>query len=201
MGLLERLHGGYVYGRRVRVLSGWLAALIPPDTRVLDVGCGDGLLSHRVAQLRPDVEVRGLDVLLRPQTHIPVTMFDGETIPHGDATFDVVMFVDMLHHTGDPLVLLREAARVARRAIVIKDHTRDGFLAGPTLRFMDWMGNARHGVTLPYNYGPAARWAAAFDALGLEVTAREDRLGLYPWPASMCFDRGLHFAARLERRA
>ena len=200
MSLLDRIHGGYVFKRRVRVLSSVLAKLIPPGARVLDVGCGDGLIAHLISQQRPDVQVQGIDVLIRPQTHIPVAQFDGQTIPHDDATFDAVMFVDVLHHTEDAMVLLREAARVARRAIVLKDHTRDGFLAGPTLRFMDWVGNARHGVVLPYNYWPAARWAKAFEELGWAVAAREKRLNLYPWPASECFDRSLHFAARLERR-
>ena len=36
-----------------------------------------------------------------------------------------------------------------------------GFLAGPTLRFMDWIGNARHGVALPYNYWSAQEWTLA----------------------------------------
>ena len=42
--------------------------------------------------------------------------------------------------------------------------------------------------------------AKAFEELGWAVAAREKRLNLYPWPASECFDRSLHFAARLERR-
>ena len=200
MSLLERIHGGYVFRRRVRVLSELLAKLIPPGASVLDVGCGDGLIAHLISQLRPDVQVQGIDVLIRPQTHVPVAQFDGQKIPHGDATFDVVMFVDVLHHTEDPMVLLREAARVARRAAVIKDHTRDGFLAGPTLRFMDWVGNARHGVVLPYNYWPEARWKQAFEELGWTVAEREKRLKLYPWPAGACFDRSLHFAARMEKK-
>ena len=69
---------------------------------------------------------------------------------HPDASFDVVMFVDVLHHTDDPLLLLQEAQRVGK-IILVKDHFRKGFLAGPTLRFMDWVGNAHHGVVLPYN--------------------------------------------------
>ena len=199
MSVIDRIHGGYVFRRRVRVLSGLLAKLIPSGTTVLDVGCGDGLIAHLISQQRSDVQVQGIDVLIRPQTHVPVVQFDGQTIPHGDATFDVVMFVDVLHHTEDPMVLLREAARVARRAIVIKDHTCNGFLAGPTLRFMDWVGNARHGVVLPYNYWPEAQWAKAFAELGWRMAAQEKRLNLYPWPASLCFDRALHFAARMEK--
>ena len=41
---------------------------------------------------------------------------------------------------------LREAKRVARRAIVIKDHACDGFLAWPTLRAMDWGARRRAGL-------------------------------------------------------
>ena len=79
------------------------------------------------------------------------------------------MLVDVLHQTDDPMNLLREAVRVARQAIVIKDHLLQGAFAYPTLRFMDWVGNARHGVALPYNYWTPAEWHGAFDKLGLAV--------------------------------
>jgi SAM-dependent methyltransferase len=196
--LVERVHGGYVHGRRVERLLAHLAPLIPPGAALLDVGCGDGLLSHRLAERRPDLSsVSGLDVLVRPDTHIPVAAFDGRTIPHSDKSFDAVVFVDVLHHTDDPMVLLREAARVARTAILIKDHTRDGLLAGPTLRFMDRVGNARYGVSLPYNYWPQRRWMDAFDELDLRVDTWRRNLGLYPLPADLVFGRSLHFVARL----
>jgi SAM-dependent methyltransferase len=198
MSWVETIHGRYVHDRRSRVLSGHLAKVIPENVLVLDVGSGDGLLGQLISQIRPDVTIQGIDVLVRPRTHIPTEKYDGERIPYGDTSFDGVMFVDVLHHTTDPLILLREAIRVARRTIVIKDHLLDGLFAGQTLRFMDRAGNARHGIRLPYNYWTKETWFDAFDTLGLRVGMWTTKLCLYPRPASWLFDRSLHFVARLD---
>jgi SAM-dependent methyltransferase len=194
----EYVHGHYVHSRRARVLSGHLAQVIPPHARVLDVGCGDGLLAAQVARRRPDIRLSGIDVAVRPNTHVPVEPFDGEVLPYPDGSFDVVLFVDVLHHTADPMALLREARRVAGRGIVIKDHTLTGVFAGTTLRFMDRVANTRHGVTLPFNYWPRQRWDAAFAELGLTVGVWRSRLGIYPAALSWLFERSLHFVARLD---
>lgn len=200
MSLIDQLHGGYVFKRRVRVLSSRLAPLLPPKASVLDVGCGDGTIAKLIMELRPDVKIEGIDVLVRPQTHIPVTKFDGKAIPHPSGSFDCVMFVDVLHHTDDPNVLLREAARVSRSELLLKDHNRNGICAGSVLRFMDWVGNARHNVVLPYNYWTRDQWAAAFKSLDLETLENQGHLGLYPFPASLAFERQLHFIAKLRKR-
>jgi len=181
----------------VEVLTEQIAGLLPADARVLDVGCGDGTIAAEIMARRPDVTITGIDVLVRPETKIEVTEFDGRTIPFGDATFDAVTFVDVLHHTDDATVLLREAARVAATAVVIKDHLADGFLANPTLRAMDWVGNASHGVALPYNYWTSAQWDAAFADVGLEVQRSVTDLGLYAPPLSWACDRQLHVVWRL----
>lgn len=198
MSLLGDLHGEVVFQRRVRVLSAALSDLIPDAATVLDVGCGDGLIDRLIGERRPDLTISGVDVMVRPATHIPVEPFDGQTLPLGDGSLDVVMLVDVLHHTDDPERLLGEALRVARAAVVVKDHTLDGVLAGPTLRFMDWVGNAPHGVALPYNYWPERRWREAFARLGVEPSVWIGRLKLYPPPASWLFDRSLQFIARLD---
>ena len=198
MSLIGRLHSGYVHGRRVGVLTEHLAEMIPRGAHVLDVGCGDGLLAHELMVRRPDIQIRGIDVLVRHPAFIPVEEFQGQVIPYSDGSFDVVMLVDVLHHTDDPTVLLREAARVSRMGIVVKDHTCDGFLAKPTLRFMDWVGNAHHGVALPYNYWPRRAWLESFACLGLKIGVWKTHLALYVRPASWVFDRSLHFIARLD---
>jgi SAM-dependent methyltransferase len=201
MGILDVLHGGVVHSRRIRVLAARLAELLPNSGRVLDVGTGDGRLAGLIATARPGLELRGIDVLVRPDACIHVDAFDGRTIPHPDKCFDTVLFVDVLHHTDDPRALLAEAARVARSSIVLKDHLLEGLLARPTLTFMDWVGNARHGVALPNNYWPRHKWHEAFSALDLRIAAWRDDLGLYPRPADWVFGRSLHFVARLEPSA
>jgi SAM-dependent methyltransferase len=200
MNLIEKLHGTYVSGRRVRVLSGHLAGLIPKDARLLDVGCGDGYATRMICDKRPDVDVHGIDVLMRPESYIKITQFDGEVIPFDNKSFDTVMFVDVLHHVQDPVTLLREAIRVTRKNILIKDHILEGLLAGPTLRFMDQTGNARYGVALTYNYWPRQKWLETFKSLGLTVKQWNAELGLYPWPANWLFERSLHFVACLDSR-
>lgn len=198
MNFRGRLHSKYVHSRRVIVLRDYLSELIPSGANVLDVGCGDGLISSLIMDQRPDVHLSGIDVLVRGETRISVSPFDGFKIPFPDKSFDAVMFVDVLHHTDDPTILLREATRVAKEFVIIKDHRRNGVLAGATLRLMDWVGNAHHGVALPYNYWPHERWRQGFSELNLKVSDWKQDLQLYPTMANWVFGRSLHFVARLH---
>jgi SAM-dependent methyltransferase len=93
---------------------------------VLDVGSGDGRLARLVADKRPDISIHGMDVCPRTDAAIPVETFNGRSIPYGEGNFDVVMFIDVLHHTAEPMILLGEAVRVARQVIPIKDHLLKG---------------------------------------------------------------------------
>jgi SAM-dependent methyltransferase len=195
--LVGGLHASLVFKRRIRVLAGHIAPLLPRGATVLDVGCGDGLLGRTIRNLRADVALTGVDVLVRPETHIPVQEFDGFTLPLGDRAVDVILLVDVLHHADDPMRLLTEVARVARQSIIIKDHVQAGWLDRQTLRVMDWTGNAAHGVALPYNYWSAMEWTLALQRIGAAIESWETDLGLYPWPASALFDRNLHFVARV----
>jgi SAM-dependent methyltransferase len=195
--LLDTIHEGYVYDRRTKVLSDAIAKLVPENARVLDVGCGDGLISKMIKSKRSDISVEGFDVLLRPKTHIPVKKFDGGNIPFLDGSFDTVMFIDVLHHTMAPKVLLSEAVRVSKSHLIIKDHTLNGVFAGPRLRFMDLVGNARYRVSIPCNYWIEKQWRDIFQLMNLDICYWTQNIALYPWWADWLFGSSLHFIACL----
>jgi SAM-dependent methyltransferase len=199
--VLNSVHGKLVLGRRVQVLAEVLTKAIRESGKILDVGTGDGSIAARIMQSRGNIDIQGIDVLVRPNTLIPVTPFDGDHLPFANGSFDCVMFVDVLHHTTDPGGLVREAARVAKSHVVIKDHLLQGALAGPTLRFMDWVGNRGHDVALPYNYLPRRTWDEIFKAADLDIDAWNENLGLYPAPVAWLFERSLHFVTRLKKRS
>ncbi|HKU53706.1 MAG TPA: class I SAM-dependent methyltransferase [Nitrospira sp.] len=198
MTLIEQIHASYIQQKRLDGLVRHLKEVMPKNASVLDVGCGDGRLSALLCEKRPDLVVEGIDVLQRDKTWLRVRQFNGVTIPANAASVDVVMFIDVLHHTDDPHALLREAVRVARKSIIIKDHLINGFLAEPTLRFMDWIGNARYGVASPGNYWHQSQWEEAFETLALTPVDWLEKLELYPKAVDMWFGRSLHFLARLE---
>ena len=198
MKWLDRYHAARVHTRRVRVLAAAAARLLPPGLTVLDVGCGDGLLAATLGKLRPDLTLTGVELAPRSGCLIPVSAFDGRHLPFADRSFDAVLIVDVLHHTTEPAVLLHEAARVAKSAVLLKDHLREGWGAQTTLRLMDEVGNRRHAVALPYHYLSQAEWGRVFAECGLVAEETDSLRSLYPFPASLVFGRGLHFFSRLQ---
>jgi ubiquinone/menaquinone biosynthesis C-methylase UbiE len=97
----------------------------PARARVLEVGCGTGVLTRVLAQ-RPEVsEVVGVDPaaslierareLAAGLPHITFLEADGRSLPFEDASFDVVVFDSTLSHIPGVEQALAEAFRVLRR--------------------------------------------------------------------------------------
>jgi SAM-dependent methyltransferase len=197
---IARSHRALVFGRRVRVLADAVTPLIPAEAgSVLDIGCGDGTIASLLAERRPELSIEGVEVIPRPSCHIPCREFDGAHLPFADRSFDVCLFVDVLHHTSDITQLLREAARVARSCVILKDHLSESSFDHATLQAMDWVGNRPHGVTLTYNYQSLRQWQQHFTACGLRATQLSTTVPLYPFPFSRIFGRRLHFVAQLTK--
>ncbi|HWY09600.1 MAG TPA: methyltransferase domain-containing protein [Candidatus Acidoferrales bacterium] len=198
---IGRSHRALVFGRRARVLADGLAPLIPSEAHsVLDIGCGDGTIAGLLAERRPDLTIEGVEVIPRPACRINCHPFDGLQLPFPDQSFDVCMFVDVLHHTSDVTQLLCEAARVSRSSVVLKDHLSETSFDHATLLAMDWVGNRPHGVTLTYNYQSLSQWQQHFAACGRQAIQFSTELPLYPFPFSLLFGRKLHFVAQLTKR-
>jgi len=190
--LSEWIHEWKIKDRRIKVLANHICRFIPNHSILLDVGCGDGKLALKIANRTNSTTIQGIDVLLRKDCAIPVTLFDGEKIPFDDNSFDYILLVDVLHHTLSPEKVFKECVRVCSKGIILKDHLNNSSFDYLTLRFMDKVGNSRFDVNLPHNYLPISSWDSLFSDNKLIITNSITDLSLYPFPLNLLFDRKLH---------
>jgi methionine biosynthesis protein MetW len=101
-----------------------VAALVPPGSRVLDLGCGSG---ETLAYLRDQrqctgygIEIADANVLACEQRGVNVIQLNLEEglAIFGDQSFDVVLQLDTLQHLRNTERMLMETARVGRVGIV-----------------------------------------------------------------------------------
>jgi SAM-dependent methyltransferase len=173
---------------RAERISASLAALLrreAPIESLLDVGSGDGWVARQLAETLAVREVRGVDVQLQPSASIAVERYDGTTLPLDDGSVDAVVLSDVLHHADDPDRLLREALRVARKAVAIKDHFAIGPLSRGVLWAMDVVGNAHSGVAVTGHYASPAQWRQRIEQAGGTLRALHWPLEIHdlPWRA------------------
>ena len=101
-----------------------IAALVPPGSRVLDLGCGDGAMLDYLQRERGcsgyGVEIADDNVLACLRRGVNVIQFnldEGLSIFEDDS-FDVVLQIDTLQHLRNAEVMLRETVRVGRCGVV-----------------------------------------------------------------------------------
>ncbi len=98
--------------------------LIPDGARrLLDVACGTGIVTRRLAAARPALRVTGADLAYgmarRADERLPgaIVIADGRRLPFPDGAFDAVTSVWLLHlldGPGDVRAVVAECARVLR---------------------------------------------------------------------------------------
>ncbi|GAB1385362.1 methionine biosynthesis protein MetW [Melaminivora sp.] len=101
-----------------------IARLVPPGSRVLDLGCGDGallaLLQREKGCSGYGIEIDDANLLacVRRGVNVIQLNLDEGLAMFADDSFDVVLQIDTLPHLRNAEVMLRETARVGRSGIV-----------------------------------------------------------------------------------
>jgi SAM-dependent methyltransferase len=95
---------------------------------VLDVGCGEGVLTHKWAQRLRDGRVVGLDLedpviqaewAKRQAPNLEYRIMKAERLPFADGEFELAAAIEVLEHVPDPNATLAEMTRVARRWLLV----------------------------------------------------------------------------------
>jgi 2-polyprenyl-3-methyl-5-hydroxy-6-metoxy-1,4-benzoquinol methylase len=113
--VVKRLMAGFE-----RTLDELLALAAPRS--VLDVGCGEGVLTHKWAQ-RLEGPIVGIDLedpaiqaewAKRQAPNLSYRVMKAERLPYDEGEFDLAAAIEVLEHVPDPEHTVAQMARVAR---------------------------------------------------------------------------------------
>ena len=116
-----------------RLMSGFRSTLDELSERaapgsVLDVGCGEGVLTCEWAERLGDGRVVGIDLddpklraewATRDRINLDFRAEDATSLPFADGEFDLAAAIEVLEHVPDPEATVAEMARVARRHLLV----------------------------------------------------------------------------------
>jgi 2-polyprenyl-3-methyl-5-hydroxy-6-metoxy-1,4-benzoquinol methylase len=109
-----------------RTLGELFVAAAP--TSVLDVGCGEGVLTHQWAQALGDRRIVGIDLpddklaaeqATRRAPNLEYLVMRAENLPFADDEFGLASAIEVLEHVPDPEHTVAEMARVARDHLLV----------------------------------------------------------------------------------
>ena len=119
--VVRRLMAGFE-----RTLDELFARAAPAS--VLDVGCGEGVLSARWAARLDPGRVVGIDLedpkleaewAQRERGNLEFRAMEAEQLQFADGEFDLVAATEVLEHVPDPEIVLAEMARVAGKNLLV----------------------------------------------------------------------------------
>lgn len=97
-----------------------VCALVAPETKVLDIGCGDGLISNVLAEVKK-CQVIGIDnhpvaIQLAKQKNMNSNKFFCKSVYsiHYMRKFDVVIAIEIFEHLRNPISLLEKAFKALK---------------------------------------------------------------------------------------
>lgn len=167
-----------VYGRSVQVFNHVSRHFT--GTSLLDVGCGNGLISKMSQALFPEIQLLDISNYVSPEVDLPfLRCEEGRPLPVSKG-YDTVLLLMALHHSSDPAALLREAWRVTRRRLIIIESVFGVYTPPPVgvyelfqfeerdqldyAIFVDWLYNKvlHDDIPVPYNFTTPDRWRQVF---------------------------------------
>lgn len=115
-----------------------IQARVPHAARILEVGCGEGAMTQRLASRYPDAELLAIDITPRvgrlfqgDTRRVSFRQVDAQTVARErGSAFDLIVMSDVLHHVPpagrEPLLVSIEQLLASGGTFVLKDWMRAG---------------------------------------------------------------------------
>ena len=146
-----------------------IARVIPRESEVLDVGCGNGFIAHHLSAML-GTNVSGMDVGTSTEAAIDYRRFDGIHFPLADKSVDAVLLCYVLHHAQDVVAVLNEVRRVLRaggHVIIYEDIPETLWDKG-----VCWIHNRQwENRTGPCTFRNELEWNSLWKSCGFEVVS------------------------------
>jgi len=168
-----------IYERAAQKMCLECQDFIEKGSKILDLGCGPGIVGKTLQDFF-QTEVIGVDIKDKRIFPIPFEIIDGYQLPFPENSFDVVFISYVLHHSSNPLSLLKEAKRVSDKKIIIYEDLPEGFLS----KLICWLHNLtfnrffQHQNTLPF-FKSEKEWEKIFQEIGLNIFFKK-RINNFP---------------------
>ena len=159
---------GTTYARHAEAVRGWIR-----EHRILDVGGGDGLITALLRADGREAEIVDADLLavqLAIGHGMPAKRGTVYALPGG--RWDAVLLGDVLEHLADPLMALRQLARVAPVLYIATPPKRPAGFADP-FHLQEF--------TIPELIAIAGRAGWAFDTAMIDHGRIRARFTRSPW--------------------
>jgi ubiquinone/menaquinone biosynthesis C-methylase UbiE len=144
-----------------------IARVLPIKSRVLDVGCGSGFITHHLSAMLKAKTI-GLDLAASAEAAIDYRQFDGKRFPVSDRSVDAVLLCYVLHHAQDLSILMKELRRVlsfAGQAVVYEDIPSSWWD-----RLICWTHDLKwRKRTGPCTFRNESEWRSLFNSAGFDV--------------------------------
>jgi len=139
-----------VHSFKVRLLD-----FLPKEkSKVLDVGCGSGVMAEKISALGHDVE--GVDISKEAIERLKKKAIRGEVVnvdqelPYNDGTFDVVWCGELIEHVQSPEFILDESHRVLKdNGILLLSTCNSAYFV---FRIMHVLGKTCSEIQHPYHF-------------------------------------------------
>ena len=181
----------------------WIIKLLHlrPNSKILDVSCGEGILLREVVKLNKGIETYGLDIssvaVSIAQKNAPkskIILADGQRIPFENNFFDYVTCLGSLEHYVDPESGIKELLRVAKKEATLCIVLPNSFDINVLLEVLGSGGKSPQDFQIIERSATKREWINILEKNGLKV---ERVYASNLWPE--LFQEGTHKLKSLKK--